>query len=217
MARKKKQPEKDPIRVTEDYYKLHRKAVEDLATANAENTPVYSEEELNKYRHKSKISLPDWLKMVLIKMWFAGAVCFFIFWGFGNYIHDQLDMLVAFGVVLGVCTDLLTNNVLRFMAKTEGQNDCFMMFPQKSYSSFPLNLLYAILLLACVFTLYNVINVVLISATGAKDTVPLGVGPILFGVFYTGFDFLFIGMKRLIKSIVADAKRTANGRKDETL
>ena len=40
------------------------------------------------------------------------------------------------------------------------------------------------------------------------ETVPLGVGPILFGVFTMGWDMLFIGMKHLFKRIVADAKNS---------
>ena len=34
----------------------------------------------------------------------------------------------------------------------------------------------------------------------------LGVGPLIFGTIYLGFDMLFIAMKRLFLKIVADAK-----------
>lgn len=208
MARKKKQPEKDKIKTTGEYYKLKTKAVEDLVTAAVENSPEVSQEELDKYRHRSKISLSHGVKMFLVKMWFAGAVCFFIFWGLGNYVADQLDMLVVFGVVLGMVTDLLTNNALRFFARTEGENDRWMMFPKKRYATFFLNILYAVFLLFCVSNFYQILNLLLLRITGATEGVPLGVEPILFGLFYTCFDMLFIGMKRLVQSIVSDAKRS---------
>ena len=48
------------------------------------------------------------------------------------------------------------------------------------------------------FILYNVINLTIIHFTGAVDTVPLGVEPILFGVFCMGFDVLLIQVKHFL-------------------
>ena len=199
-------------RASADYYKLHTTAVEDLVNADESNSPEVSEKELNKYRSGPKIKLSDWAKAVLIKIWFPGSVCFFIFWGLGSYLTAPLDMMLVFAIVLGMVTDLLTNNVLRFFAKTEHQNDRWMMFPKKQYMTFILNILYAMVLLVCVSTLYNLINLAILAVSGGSDTVPLGVGPILFGIFYAGFDLLFIGMKNLMLSIVRDAKESAKKR-----
>lgn len=206
MASKKKQPAQEEKRAAADYYKLHARAVNDLITANEENSPAVSEEELAQYRSGPKLRLSDWLKAILVKMWFAGSVCFFIFWGLSTYLTARLDLLLVFAVALGVVTDVLTNNLLRYFAKKRGGNDRWMMFPQKRYVTFFLNILYAGLLLLCVDFLYNLINIALLAA-GVKAT--LGVGPILFGVFYTGFDLLFIQMKRLFQQILRDAKRSA--------
>ena len=192
-------------RAAADYYKLHARAVNDLINANEENSPPVSEEELRKYRSGPKLRLADWLKVVLIKMWFAGSVCFFIFWGLSAYLADLLDLLLVFAIALGVITDVITNNILRYYAKTKGANDRWMMFPKRAYYTFFLNILYAAVLLVCVATLYTLINGGIVSLTGA-DSVPLGVGPILFGVFYTGFDLLFIRMKLLLGQIVSDAR-----------
>ena len=89
-------------RAAADYYKLHARAVNDLINANEENSPPVSEEELRKYRSGPKLRLADWLKVVLIKMWFAGSVCFFIFWGLSAYLADLLDLLLVFAIALGV-------------------------------------------------------------------------------------------------------------------
>lgn len=193
------------LREISDYYKLNTKAVEDLVTANKENSPEVPEEELKKYRSKSGIHLPEWLKAVLLKAWFAGAVCFFIFWGLGIYLPNTLDMLLVFGAALGIVTDLMVNNIFRFLAEVPGANDRWMLLPKRTNLNFFGNILYSYGLLLCVFMLYQIINGILVAVTGATDTVPLGVEPILFGIFYMGFDMLFVGMKHLLRRIFRDA------------
>ena len=202
------------LRDISDYYKLNTKSVEDLVGANAENSPKVPKEELQKYRSKAGISLPQWLKAVLLKAWFAGAACFFIFWGLGLYLTNMLDMMLVFGIALGLVTDLLVNNILRFFAATPGENDVWMMFPKKGMGAFFLNILYAFILLFCVYCLYQVINTVIVSISGQTDTIPLGVEPILFGLFYMGFDLLFVGIKQLVRRILADARASARDRND---
>ena len=202
------------LREISDYYKLNTKSVEDLVGANAENSPKVPKEELQKYRSKAGISLPQWLKAVLLKAWFAGAACFFIFWGLGLYLTNMLDMMLVFGIALGLVTDLLVNNILRFFAATPGENDVWMMFPKKGMGAFFLNILYAFILLFCVYCLYQVINTVIVSISGQTDTIPLGVEPILFGLFYMGFDLLFVGMKQLVRRILADARASVRERND---
>lgn len=212
MANRKKQVHRTTadLQGISDYYKLNTRAVDDLVTADKDNSPEVSEEELRKYRSGSRIKLPQWLKAVLIKAWFAGAVCFFIFWGLGNYIGNVLDMLVVFGIVLGMVMELLVNSIFRYFEETPGANDRWMMFPKRSYMSFVLNLVYGGWLLFCVYTLYQAINGAIVALFGVTDTVPLGVEPILFGLFFMGFDQLFIAMKHLFLKIISDAKRQAS-------
>ena len=211
MARKQKNPPRETPKSAADYYKLNLKAVDDLVTADKDNSPKVSEAELRKYRSGPKIRLSDTLKALLIKFWFNGATCFFFLWGLGTYLHSWLDQMVVLALALGAVTDLLTNNVFRFYAKTPGGNDRWMMFPQKAFYTLPLNLLYAGLLLFLVMTTYNVVNAAIIGVTGAKDTLPLGVGPILFGVFTTAWDTLLIKIKHTARSVLSDARRATKG------
>ncbi len=208
MARKDKRAAPEESRTTADYYKLHTDAVRDLAEADESNSPAVSEEELRRYRSRPKLRLADWVKALLIKAWFAGSVCFFIFWGLSAYVSARLDLLLVFAVALGVVTDLLTNNILRNFASTPGANDRWMMFPEKRYLTFPLNILYAALLLVCVDMFYSLLNLALAAAGGTV----LGVGPILFGVVYTAFDVLFITIRRTLRQIAADAMYNAKRR-----
>ena len=90
-----------------------------------------------------------------------------------------------------------------------------MMFPKKGYVSFPLNILYSFLVLFFVFMFYQVLNTVIIRMTGVSDTIPVGVGPIGFGLIYLGFDLMFLSLKSLFLRIVQNAKTgTTNGRND---
>lgn len=209
MAKRARTPNTGDLRAVSEYYKLNTKAVDDLVTADVSNSPKVSEEELRKYRSGSKIKLSSVVKAVLVKAWFAGAVCFFFLWGLGLYITDQLDMLVVVGAALGFVIDLLENNVLRFFAETPGAYDRFMMFPQKKYSSLILNVLYGYLILLFVFMTYNVLNAAVISVTGETGTIPIGVGPILFGLLSMAYDFMFIAIKRTAKKIISDAKKAS--------
>lgn len=194
---------------SEKNYNLKSEAVDELVDAQSGEAPEYSEEELAKYRSGGKFKIPEAVKVLFLKAWFAGAVCYFILWGLGMYIYSLIDMLFVLGIVLGMATDLLTNNVIRFIEKTPGANDKWLMFPKKGMASFFLNIVYAIALLLCVYSLYTGINGAYAAVTGNAEVVLLGVEPVLFGVFCMGFDMLFILIKRTIVSIFTDAKNKA--------
>jgi len=192
-------------------YNLKSDAVDALVNADSEDAPEYSQEELDKYRSRKGKGVPETVKILFIKAWFAGAICFFFLWGLGTYIGSMIDMLFILGIALGMATDLLVNNVIRFIEKTPGANDNWMMIPPKGVKSLFLNVLYAFVVIMFVYGLYNVINLAITTITGNSDTVPLGVEPILFGVFCMGFDILFVGMKNLMKDIIAQARQKARG------
>jgi len=211
MARKQKNPPREPDRSAAEYYKLNLKAVDDLVTADESNSPKVSEAELRRYRSGPKVRLSDTLKALLIKFWFNGATCFFFLWGLGTYLHSWLDQMVVLALALGAVNDLLTNNVFRFYAKTPGGNDRWMMFPQRAFYTLPLNVIYAGLLLLLDMMTYSAVNAAIIAVTGAVGTVPLGVGPILFGVFTTAWDTLLIKIKHTAQSVLSDARRASKG------
>lgn len=207
MSKKRKnQVEKPEVEKQTEYYRLKTDAVNDLVTANEENSPPVSEAELRAYRSGPKMKVAGWVKILFIKGWFAAAVCYFFFWGLGGFLPSMLDLLVVTGMALGIATDLLTNPVLRFFEKTKGENARWMMVTRRTYSGFFLNILYGYVVLFLVFTLYNVINIAAIQLLGLPgDQVVLGVEPVLFGLFYLGFDLLLIKMKHMIQGMVHDA------------
>lgn len=202
----KQLPEEAPAS-TADYYKLKTQAVDDLVEANAENAPEVTAEERKRYGAKIGAGLPAWFKVHLLKVWFAGAVCFFILWGLSIYL-PFLDLMVVAGVALGIVTDILTNNALRFFAETPGAYDKWMMFPKKRYATFFWNILYAFVLLAMVVGIYTGINLSLVRLLQPPEgTVPLGVEPILFGIFYVLCDALLIALKHFLAGLLKGAAK----------
>lgn len=211
MSRKRKNGQEKPqVERQSEYYRLKTRAVDDLVTANEENSPPVSEEELRTYRSGPKMKLANWVKMLLIKAWFAGAVCFFFIWGLGSLLSSELDVLFVTGMALGIVTDLMTNPILRFFEKTKGENERWMMVSRKSYSSFFLNIGYGYVVLLLVYALYNAINLAAGRITGRMDTVFLGVEPILFGLFCLGFDLLLLQIKHALRrAFGGGARKTA--------
>ena len=191
------------------YYQLHTGAVEDLVTANKENTPKYSEEELNRYRSgKSKRKFPQGLKVVLIKFWFYGAVCFFVFWGLGLYLTG-LDLQFVGAVVLGMVTDLLINHFLRFTEKLPGGSKRWMLVTRRGTAGFFMNLLYGFLLMFLIVTAYNMINTAIVALFGSENAPLLHVEPLGFGLIAMGADLLCVTIRNTLRKIVEDAKRKA--------
>ena len=217
MARRKQKeraPQRDEaVKTTSEYYRLNTKAVEDLVTADESNSPAVSQEELDKYRGRTRKKLPLWLKVALLKAWFYGAVCFFFMWGLGGYLADALDLFFVTAIALGMVTDLLVNTILRYYAETDGANDRWMMIPRRGVAGFFLNILYAFVVLGVVDVIYNLLNIALLSLTHETGTVPLGVEPVLFGLLCMGVDAGFVALKGLLKEIVSDAKTKAGSQK----
>ncbi len=190
-------------------YHLKSEAVERLADAEAGNVPEYSEEELKRYRSKKKLKFSDMAKVLFIKAWFPGAVCYFVLWGLGIYVGNMIDMLFILGAALGMVTDLLTNNVLRFMEKVPGEHDKWLLVTKKGVVGFVLNILAGIAIVVLVFFTYDFINRFVVTITQDPDNLFLGVEPIGYGLLCLGFDLLLIGMKKLGKNILRDAMKSA--------
>lgn len=182
-----------------NYYDLKTDAVDALVNAETDDKPV-SQEELDKYRGKAKIKAPEFLKFALIKFWFAGAVYYFI--GFGLGITNLLDQLFVLGVALGIVTDLLVNNAIRFLEETPGSNDKWILFSKKGYVSFVWNILFGFVIVICVSGIYWLLELAADWITGDAATIHVGTEPVLFGLLCMAVDLMFIGIKNLLKDLI---------------
>lgn len=203
---KSKQTEKN----ASEYYKLKTGAVDKLVDTS--NAPVVSEKELKKFKSGGKIKIPSWLKVVFAKFWFGGAACYFFFWGLGMYLAD-LELMLVVSIGLGLVTDLLVNNLLHFFEPQKGDFDKWMLIPFRRWWTIFLNVLYSGVILFCIMNTYDIINRIILINNPDMTTLPLGVEPLLFGVFYMGFDMLFIGIKNTFVKIFRDAEKKTSGTK----
>lgn len=193
MSKKIKKQETTPIEA--NYYDLKTDAIERLL--NAKNAPPVSDKEIEKYTSKRKRRVPSWLKVVLIKFWFSGAVCYFVMWGLGLTISG-LDLIAALAIVLGLVNDLMINHVLRHFEPFKGAYDKWIMFPFKKFWTVFLNVIYAAVILFFIIQTYTLINTLLVGSAETAETVAVGVEPILFGLLFTGFDILFTTIKNAL-------------------
>ena len=194
MSKKKN---KEIPQAERDYYKLKTDAVDRLAKANQGEARQVSEKELNQYKSSKLGMIPIWAKALFIKFWFAGAICFFFYWGLAMYLGSWLDQMFVFGLGLGIVTDLLTNNVLKFLSSSDKEYYPYMMFTSGKYWTFVANILYAFVLLGCTIMVYRLLNI--------------NVEPIFFGIVYTAFDMLFIKIKELILTKIHPQRVNAKG------
>lgn len=202
MAKNKKK-QQDEEKTAASYYQLKTDAVARLV--NAKDAPAVSEAEIRKYTSKGKFHIPAWLKIVFIKFWFAGAACYFFLWGLGIYIQG-LDLMFALAVGLGIVNDLMVTKALRSLEPEPGEYDKWMMVTVREFWSIFINVIYAGVVLYCVFQTYYVINVLFGVDTNVTEAeTMLGVEPIMFGLFYMGFDMLLITVKNTFIKIFRDA------------
>ena len=204
MPGKNKKINEEKEKDTSEYYKLNKDAVDRLVNANAANAPDVSDEEIRKYTGKKKFRIPAIVKILFTKFWFKGAACFFIFWGLGTYLNS-VDLIFVFAFALGLITDLLENNFLRFFERDIHNLNDHIMFPRKGLPSLFFNVAYAFVVFTVVRQIYNIINIAAMSITKKTDELFLGVEPILFGLFYLLTYELFILIRNTSKKIVKDA------------
>lgn len=204
MAKKSAKRKQSSDQSTAELYKLKTKAVDDLISADVENSPKVSRKELEKYGARKRGGIPSWLKVCFTKFWFAGAVYFFIVMGLG--LWAPLDQIVILGIVMGMVTDLLTNNMLRFIAETDGSNDHWIMFAKKRYMTFFFNMIYAMLLCAMVLLVYAGVDRVINLIAGTQAIKYLVGEPVGFGLFYMLCDVALVTVKNFFAKLIHDAK-----------
>lgn len=203
---KKKDKNKVQDEKLDNYYKLNTDAVDRLINANDESTEIPQEEQhLTKTGFLAKI--PYQIKALAIKWWFVSACYFFIGWGLGMFIQDSFALPLILGIVIGIVTDLLINNAFRFIQSSDKEYSNFMLIPKKAFWTFFVYIVYATIIVFFVVYTYDGINRLAISVGWAtEEKVFLGVEPILFGVFYTIYDMIIIGIKNLIVYAVKHKK-----------
>lgn len=206
MAKKKfdnKNPQYTRTPTTAERSDLKTDVVEKLVTADESNVPEVGAEEIKKYSSGGLAKIPSWIKALFLKFWFDGAMCFFFLWGLGNVLKGW-DIILVLALASGIVTDLLLNNIFRFISPTDHGYDKWMIFPQKKYWTLFANIAYSSVVVLLVVYTYNGINIAINGPD--SDKVAIAVEPFLYGLMYLIYDLMFIGFKNLLIKIIKDAK-----------
>lgn len=164
------------------YYGLNEEAINDLVNSSEEVDVV-----INK---KNKIK--NLIKLAFIKFWFGGALCYFVLWGLGIYVSNDLDMFVLLAFILAITSDFLLNPIIRYIS-CEGFKYSKYIFINISYKkiySLFFHIIYSFIIVFCIYITYVLLNSFIFSGK-------LGVEPLLFGLIYLVFDSLFVVLKNI--------------------
>ena len=225
MSKKKKKIRETTI---EDFYDLRLDKIDELVAAlreedtgseplsmniadctgeSTENmSPRQKQREFDPYKVDKFSRIPAWIKALFVKFWFAGAVCYFIMMGLK--IGNDLDRLVLVGAVMGLIVDVLVNPLFRYMESDRREYNAYMMFPFpfKAFWTFFTNLIYYIIVIACVNFCYLGLNELINLIKGTEQVIHVGVEPLLFGVLTVACDMLFIGIKNAVVLLIKKLK-----------
>lgn len=139
----------------------------------------------------------DEIKAFLVRLWFAGLICYFVLWG-TNISNDYLDLLFLLPLAHFLCDFILTNNIIKLsfktrlqLAKSYGKMTWFQRIKSWLYA-----FLECFLTVFLVIALYQLINKGIIQIKHLNPTaVPLPVEPFLYAVIYVGIYYLFYILK----------------------
>lgn len=140
---------------------------------------------------KQKKPMSDNTKVTLCRWWFVGMI-YFMF-AFGTSIAtsiDPLDLIVALGVAIGICTVFVFHPVVyhMFRVRRRGKlaNKSYLNRTVMENVSLSLSeIVRCTFVVVLVFVVYQYINIAFIALLGlADDAIVLGGEPILFAVFF---------------------------------
>jgi hypothetical protein len=158
-----------------------------------------AEKEVRPYKYSRLSKIPAVIKAVIIKYWFAGAIYFFIGWGIPYNTIDQLDVMAGLGLAIGLVTDVIVNKILILLDDDKNKMRKYIMFSKKKIYSILINLIYGLVLSVFISYTYSYINVLVINIKNLpKESVVLPVEPLLYGLFFLIYDFLFLTIRNLI-------------------
>jgi hypothetical protein len=157
---------------------------------------------------KAKTSLikKDSFKILLLRMWVAGAVCFFGAWGRSGAENVgsaySLDLIAGLVVLLILCDTIIVNHIIRSVFK---QYDTGGGDGKKAWTFFNafLHIIKIVLVMVLIVGTYYALNVMFIHLFDLDaQAVPVPLEPILFGILYgiyftlLGFVFNIIPLRR---------------------
>lgn len=159
---------------------------------------ITDQEQFDPYATDKLAKIPAYIKIAVLKIWAAGAVCFFIMMASG--ITAALDLLVIDILTLGLVNEYFINNIIRWMNNDKNPTLHYAFIEKKSHGSLYLNILYSALLTLLIFFTYiglgNIFEILKIDLIADID---FGSSPIIFGILFFIYDYICVKIKNSLK------------------
>ena len=175
------------------------------------NEPVtnkYDPKEIEKYQKNGFLSkIPYWVKAILMKYWFFGAIIFFMMMGIPG-LASSLKYVVA-GIAGGAIIDVACNNILLLIETNKHEARHFMICPKSKHGvlSLFINVVYGLALFTA--TAYTCDAIIKLYKDG---TFWLFQEPLTIALILSIYDGVVLGIKFGIVSLVKYLKAKKNNK-----
>ena len=105
-----------------------------------------SMDDLHAYKQQGFLArIPYWIKAVLLKYWFYGAICFFVLMGLGGAGANGENGAIVCGLIAGLVFDFIVYGIYRAMDSDKKESRYYVMYKSKKIWSVFVNIPYQLL------------------------------------------------------------------------
>ena len=106
-----------------------------------------SMDDLHAYKQQGFLArVPYWIKAVLLKYWFYGAICFFVLMGLGASGAIGENGAIICGLIAGLVFDFIVYGIFRLMDSDKKESRYYVMYKTKKVWSVFINIPYQLLI-----------------------------------------------------------------------
>lgn len=106
-----------------------------------------SMDDLHAYKQQGFLArIPYWIKAVLLKYWFYGAICFFVLIGLGGAGATGENGAIVCGLIAGLVFDFIVYGIFRLMDSDKKESRYYVMYKTKNVWSVFVNIPYQLLI-----------------------------------------------------------------------
>lgn len=177
----------------------------DIEKNEFENMDPYAIDKLHK--------VPFWIKVLILKYWFFGAINFFMLMGIGSSDgnSDYWQWMAIFcGLIGGAFYDFVINKIIMLWETDKHEGKYFSMIISKKYYAMIINIIYFVFLFINVYLVQNALGD-FFHKTLKWNYTP-GQEPFSFGLIVLGIDAFYLLIKNGIVYLI---KKLRNKNIDE--
>ncbi len=158
---------------------------------------------MNPYSIDKLHKIPFWVKVLVLKYWFYGAINFFMLMGIGGGISGNSNwqwLAICCGLIGGAFYDLVINKIIMLWETDKHEGQYYSMIISKKYYAMLINIAYFVVLFIVVYIVQNLLGIFCHDIL--KWSYTPGQEPFSFGLIVLIIDGLFLGLKNIIVLVI---------------